>query len=339
MNLLCAVGLRGSEALNLQESLERLDGLARRVKHETDRHHYQFRERPAEFRHSEPHFKMLYLLTVLQEDLGIRYNPERITPVGVFESNAEFFEDSRDVFIHGLIDDTRRMGTCSSLPVLYVAVGRRLGYPLKLVPTKNHLFIRWEDERARFNVDATGLGFSVREDVFYRNWPFPVSVEEERAFHYLQAMTSAEELRAFLAMRGHCLFSMGCTEEAFASHEAALRFAPHSLEQQMILATARKEHQVALRLGIKYRGDKECSTFDMFTPTSDPVASEWRFRQIEKLNRQRRGEPEPVLPTPQEQAEALLPPEMRLPSFKSPIPVTRIPDPNPLLQLRNQGMP
>ena len=29
-------------------------------------------------------------------------------------------------------------GTCSSLPVLQVAVGRRLGYPLKLVTTKGH---------------------------------------------------------------------------------------------------------------------------------------------------------------------------------------------------------
>jgi hypothetical protein len=62
--------------------------------------------------------------------------------------NDGFFADPSKVFLHGLLGP-ERVGTCSSLPVLYVAVGRQLGYPLKLVTAKGHLFVRWEGAESR----------------------------------------------------------------------------------------------------------------------------------------------------------------------------------------------
>lgn len=62
-------------------------------------------------------------------------------------------------FLHGLID-TRR-GTCASMPVLYMAIGHRLGWPLKAVVSKDHLWCRWDDGKTaeeggkRFNLEAT----------------------------------------------------------------------------------------------------------------------------------------------------------------------------------------
>ncbi len=52
MNLLCAEGLPGAEDLNLSQCLERLDGMAKYVKGETDRHYYKFREHPEQYRNS-----------------------------------------------------------------------------------------------------------------------------------------------------------------------------------------------------------------------------------------------------------------------------------------------
>jgi hypothetical protein len=46
--------------------------------------------------------------------------------------------------------------------VLYVAIGRRLGYPLKLVECKGHLFVRWEDAKERFNIEGTSRGLHGR---------------------------------------------------------------------------------------------------------------------------------------------------------------------------------
>lgn len=124
-NLLCAEGLHGSENLDLDKSLAHLDEMATRVRLETDRNMHRFRSNPAEYENSEPYYRMAMLVTVLQQDFGIRYNPDRVSPVGDFEPNEKFFADSRDVFLHGLVRETNT-GTCSSLPVLYTAVGRRL---------------------------------------------------------------------------------------------------------------------------------------------------------------------------------------------------------------------
>jgi len=127
MNLLCTERLRGAESLDLFACLERLDGLAKYVKSETDRHYYKFREHPAEFDHSEGYFRMMMLVTVLQQDLGIHYNPERARlPLGQPETSDKFFVNSQDVFIHGLVREGGA-GTCSSMPVFLVSVGRRPG--------------------------------------------------------------------------------------------------------------------------------------------------------------------------------------------------------------------
>ena len=240
MNLLCAQGLRGAENLNVADCLAALDQWAGRVRFETERHLYRFRQTPGEYDHSEAKFRMLMLGMSLQNDFRISYNPERIRPAGEFEPNDAFFGDSRDVFLHGLLTD-RRMGTCSSLPVLYVAVGRRLGYPLKLVETKAHVFVRWEDARERFNIEASGRGVGWYDDEHFKRRPIPVTDEEIAACGFLKSLTAQQELGMFLSIRGHCLMAMGEAAEAVAAHEQALRLQPDSWVQQAMLTGARQE--------------------------------------------------------------------------------------------------
>ena len=100
------------------------------------RHWYRFNEAPSTYHNSAAYFCCYFLLQTLQEDLGVRYNPARIRDTK-FQDPKCFdpdFRDSCDLFIHGIIDGPG--GTCASMPVMYVAVGRRLGYPLKLVQTR-----------------------------------------------------------------------------------------------------------------------------------------------------------------------------------------------------------
>jgi hypothetical protein len=146
MNLLCAEGLPGAEGLSAAYCLKTLDHWGARVRSETDRHLYRFRQNPREFDNLEGFFRMLMMAVVLAEDFKVAYNPARMAAPGQASARDGFFADSRDVFLHGLVGP-RRMGTCSSMPVLYVALGRRLGYPVALVTTKGHLFVRWEDSR------------------------------------------------------------------------------------------------------------------------------------------------------------------------------------------------
>jgi tetratricopeptide (TPR) repeat protein len=249
MNLLCSEGLSNAERFSLARSLATLDQWASHIKLETERHLYRFKAAPGEYENSEAYFRMLMMAVVLYEDYGVRYNPQRITIPAATSPNDGFFSDSRDIFLHGLLGE-KRMGTCSSMPVLYVALGRRLGYPLKLVTTKVHLFIRWEDAGERFNLECTGRGMNRYDDEHYKHWPFEVTEEEIREDGYLKSLTPPEELALFLSLRGNCLKEAGRIAEAIASYEQAVRFAPHARPYRFLLSAARNQNGKAKNAGL-----------------------------------------------------------------------------------------
>src|SRR5262249_8021476 len=152
MNLLCARGLCATNEPDLKECLATLAAWAEHVRSETERHQYRFDRNPAEFENSPGFYRMLILSVVLTEDYEVHYDTQRRAGPLSTQMDDGFFAEPRSLFLHGLLGP-ERIGTCSSLPVLYVAVGRQLGYPLKLVTTKGHLFVRWEGAGERFNVE------------------------------------------------------------------------------------------------------------------------------------------------------------------------------------------
>jgi len=236
MNLLCATGLPGAEDLDTERCLAKLNEWAARVAYETERHLYRAHDpRWAEhYKHSESWLRAEFLAQVLEQDCGVHYNMERARKID--------FTQSKDLFIHGMIDDTNG-GTCASMPVLYVAVGRRLGYPLKLVLTKAHVFCRWDDGEERFNIEvSTRGGIGSFNDEYYKTWPLKWTPQEQKANRYLISLTPAEELACFLASRGHCLLDTRRTREALDAYTVAHRLAP---KEPAYLAYAR---QAARRL-------------------------------------------------------------------------------------------
>jgi hypothetical protein len=238
MNLLCAEGLRGSEDLEVNKTLVILDNMVKSVESETQRYTYKFREHPEEYNRSEGYYKMMMMVTVLQQDLGIHYNPNRLQlPGQSIEPNSAFFADSKDVFIHGLARKNGA-GTCSSMPVLLVSIGRRLGYPLKLVGAKGHLFVRWDDGQNRFNIEGASTGFVSETDEYYRTWPAPFSTEEEQSEGYLKNMTSSQELAVFLSIRGMCLDAAGERRKSLGAFAQAFYKEPNSVTYQRLFRRA-----------------------------------------------------------------------------------------------------
>ena len=181
-NLLCATGLRGAEKLDVGKALARLNDWADRVRYWTDQSMWDFRQNPEEFKNSEAKFRVLLLISVVQKDFGVHYNDRG-------ERNCDF-SSAKNAFLHGMIDDTNG-GTCASMPVMYVAVGRRLGYPMKLVLAKTHIFARWEDPATgeRFNIEGTNPRFDDHPDSYYQKWPYPISDAELKQGWYLKPLT------------------------------------------------------------------------------------------------------------------------------------------------------
>lgn len=245
MNLLCSEGLpgRGQEAIS--SYMLALDRMAKAVQAETARNFHRFVEKPAEYENSEEFYKVVLMNTVLGQDFGLRYNPDKIAAPTIENlRDKSFFERADDVFLSGLLSEYK-MGTCSSMPVLLVAIGRRLGYPLKLVAAKGHLFCRWDDGKVRRNFECTN-GISCFPDSHYQKWPFPVTDEEVKEGWYLRSLSPREELATFFALRGQVLSFHKRTMEALLAHTQANLLHPGHPDYKIGLAIASKRQSVEL---------------------------------------------------------------------------------------------
>jgi hypothetical protein len=193
VNLACAADLSGAELIDHERCVRTLDWWAECVRQYTEHYLPKFHADPAKYQNSEAYYRCLALVTVLQRDLGVRYN------LGKMSEDAPF--DTADSFIHGIIQGDG--GTCATMPVVYAAVGRRLGYPIWLVQAKRHLFVRWDDPAGeRLNIEGTNRGLSCPADDHYRSGAYEVGPATERAYMLLVSQTPRMELAGFLTQRG-----------------------------------------------------------------------------------------------------------------------------------------
>ncbi len=180
LNLVCAKLLPESEGVDFMGCVQRLDEWARLVRLNTEHWWPSLGSAPEMCNHSPNRFRMMALVTVLQRHLGVKY----FRPFSEGDYNAS---DSRNLFIHGLLNG--HGGTCVTMPVLYTAVGRRLGYPLKLVRTYQHLFARWDEPAGeRFNIECTCFGFHACDDDHYLTKPRPIPAELLNRGIYLRSL-------------------------------------------------------------------------------------------------------------------------------------------------------
>ncbi len=195
-NLFAAYNLPYAGKLEIADLQKQLDQWAERVDDATRR--AIARGAPELRQMPFGQFRILVMVSVLQRSLGVRYN------FGFMEGEYDG-SDSRNLFIHGLLQG--HGGSCVTLPVLYAAIGRRLGYPIKLVQAKEHTFCRWSEPGGeRFNIEATSPGFTPRSDEYYLTWPVPITPAELKSGFYLRELTPREELAFFLGQRGNCWF-------------------------------------------------------------------------------------------------------------------------------------
>jgi hypothetical protein len=233
LNMACAMGLPGTESMQVDLCLRRLEEWTEKVRSHTVNSLPRFRRRPQDYQRSEAYFRVLCLITVLQRDCGVRYNLDKIPEDVPFEP--------ADGFLFGLLQTGQ--GTCANLPVLYVAVGRRLGYPLKLVLTRGrgvkmpnqtdvaklHVFVRWDDLAGeQFNIEATIRGLTCLSDDYYRTGRYCVTPFMERVGGLLQSQTPRQELAGFLGERAYFFRNQGNYRQAAESRAWASALAPEN---------------------------------------------------------------------------------------------------------------
>lgn len=233
MNLLCAKGLPGSEDLDIEACIQKLDRWADHIKYREQQSLPAFFKYREKYQNSIALFKGAYLGFAIQDDFQCDYNME------LYESGAmddrtstRFFHDSSDIFINGLI--TEQKGTCSSIPVLMVILGRRCDYPFYLVQCGGHMFSRWDDGTERFNFDITNnKGVKMEADDYYMNFPRSISEKEIAEESLMRNLTNKEMLGVFASLRAVCLQEHRHYDEAIFCERFSSTIFPKSRVSQL----------------------------------------------------------------------------------------------------------
>jgi hypothetical protein len=205
-NLACASGLPGTENLNISACSRELDSWAEQVHYWTQRCTW-FKEKPEKYDYSYNLFRIHVMVSLLQKHFGVFYNPDCIPDDAIFKP--------QDTFIHGILQGTG--GTCASLPVLYTAVGRRLGYSLKLISIPGHRLCRWDEPDGKyFNIETTNVyGFNnpTDEECRTEKW-IPFTEEEQKECGWLKSLSPKQELSSFIMSRGFYYLDLGNYRQA-----------------------------------------------------------------------------------------------------------------------------
>ena len=230
VNLACARGLPKADESQFPGYLALLDKMAEAIRLKTDKSWRLFKIKPAEFHHSENVFRVFTMEHVLRVQFGVKYDPvvTRLTDHGT-KHDGWNTTDSTEIFIHGVTSE-KRTGTCSSLPTFSIAVGRRLGYPLKLIRVPNHTLFRWDDGKEKFNHQHTDTGGEIFPDEYFHSWPRKWDESDydlsARTKVWLHSMTPRQEVSKFLCNRALLLRELGRFQEGLEAVAAAERYDP-----------------------------------------------------------------------------------------------------------------
>ena len=245
VNLACADGLPGADRIDWERCLTTLDRWAGCCARFTAGVMPHFRRGACDYPDSEPRFRVQALVTHLQRDLGVRFHPGRIAEDAVYRP-----EDS---FVYGVMQGEG--GTCASLPVVYAAVGRRMGYPLLLAETRSHLFCRWDARpwSECFNIEASGEGVSFFEDNHYRTGGYEMADEAVAACGYLQSLSPRGELASFLCQRAECWMQERNYGQAVTAFAWANELLPERWQYGLLTGQALNEWRIAVQARLPSR--------------------------------------------------------------------------------------
>ena len=227
MNIICARNVIKSEVIDTEKYVGKLDEWAAIAKRMEQKYLPSFERNAARYDNSPAKFKAVTLALTIQQDLKCGYNMNLIESGAMSDVRSpRFFRNPDDIFITGLLKN--RKGTCASLPVLFVALGRRLNYPVFLAHTKGHLYCRWDDGKECFNVEVTGQGVDIPPDSHYKGPPYNPTGDDIKSEGMLQNLTNCESLSIFLstaAMNREACRDFGM---AVIFYDIALRMSPDS---------------------------------------------------------------------------------------------------------------
>jgi hypothetical protein len=85
--------------------------------------------------------------------LGFQYREEFRSEDLTAKQLKALYSEADNIFLAGLLRS--RSGSCVSMPLIYLVLAQRLGFPVYLVTVGKHYFVRWEEPGYRMNIEPT----------------------------------------------------------------------------------------------------------------------------------------------------------------------------------------
>ncbi len=154
------------------------------------------------------------IAAVLYQREGFHYD---FSPDGQHKPTAYFLPALLDI----------KVGTCATLPILYMAVAQRLGLPVYLVSAPQHSFLRIIDSRTtRPNIEATSTGGPKSDEGYIKD--FHITDTAIKNGTYLRTMTRHEFLGELLEINADFWARHDDIDRAIKYYTVALDVNPHS---------------------------------------------------------------------------------------------------------------
>lgn len=120
-----------------------------------------------------------------------------------------------------------KQGNCVSMPLLYIAVAQRLGWPIYQVHVPDHSFVRYVDPKLKQqNIEATSNGGYVPDGEYGKD--FLVSERGRESGAYLRTLTRRETLSDLAGINGITFIRRRDWEKGVAYLELATKLNPRS---------------------------------------------------------------------------------------------------------------
>ncbi|MEK7994649.1 MAG: tetratricopeptide repeat protein [Planctomycetota bacterium] len=147
--------------------------------------------------------------------------------------------DPGSLFLHTVMDKKR--GYCLSLSMLYLSVGERLGLPLYGVVVPGHFFVRYDDGRARFNIETTSKGGTAPDEHYIAKFKVPPGGNNNI---YMKNLNKIQTLGCFFNNLGNSYSDVGDIDSALLAFERAVAINPTLSESRANLGNIylKKDH-------------------------------------------------------------------------------------------------
>lgn len=199
---------------------------------------------------------MVKMLRSKLTDLEKCNDPQRVLQViNDFLFNEEKMEFDADIDFLNEVLDTQK-GNCLSLSTLYLVLTEKLQLPIYGVDVPSHVFVRYESEGTRFNIETTNFGsFFTDEDERVKS---RISSEVIEKKLYLNSLSKKEFLSLLIGRRGCYFKESGDLHSALRDFSLAVSLLStnlaarvnraHTLEELMIYNKALLEYTHVLNL-------------------------------------------------------------------------------------------